>query len=180
MFYTFHHSSADILLLTMRLLGPKNPYLAHMKHRTLFYVCIALASLLDIPMSYAAHHMAHRAPLNLDRRKEPITPLLVTNYCPEVIWPGISTQSGIGPPEAGFRLAPFETKNQTVSEDWQGRVWGRTNCSFNEDGTAPKDGGPRACYTGDCNGVLKCIVGVCETHELNSNLGHKEQEFWFD
>ncbi|KAF2119933.1 thaumatin family protein [Lophiotrema nucula] len=103
--------------------------------------------------------MSIKAPRRLDLRKEPITPLLVTNNCPETIYPGISTQSGDGPKENGFKLDPGEMKNQTVSEDWQGRVWGRTNCSFNDEGTAPKDGGPKACRTGDCNGIVNCIVG---------------------
>jgi beta-mannosidase len=105
--------------------------------------------------------MAKRAPRRLERRKEPVTPLLVTNNCPETIYPGISTQSGDGPSKNGFKLDPGESSNQTVSEDWQGRVWGRTNCSFNADGTKPKDGGYKACRTGDCNGIVNCVVGVC-------------------
>lgn len=94
------------------------------------------------------------------RRKLDITPLLVTNRCSDDIWPGVSTQSGKGPSENGFKLQPGETKNQTVSEDWQGRVWGRTNCSFNTDGTGPKEGRGKACRSGDCNGILNCQVGV--------------------
>jgi beta-mannosidase len=118
-------------------------------------------ALSAIPFAHGAHHMSRKAPLKLDRRKEPMTPLLVTNHCPEVVYPGISTQSGDGPKENGFRLEPGESHNQTVSEDWQGRVWGRTNCSFSDDGTAPKNGGPKACGSGDCNGIVNCRVGVC-------------------
>ncbi|KAG9202364.1 hypothetical protein G6514_004338 [Epicoccum nigrum] len=103
--------------------------------------------------------MAVKAPRKLNRRKLDITPLLVTNNCPDDIWPGISTQTGNGPGQTGFKLSPGETKNQTVSEDWQGRVWGRTNCSFNDDGSGPANGGGRACYSGDCNGSLNCKVG---------------------
>ncbi|KAF2657625.1 thaumatin family protein [Lophiostoma macrostomum CBS 122681] len=103
--------------------------------------------------------MSTRAPRRLERRKEPITPLLVTNNCPQTIWPGISTQSGDGPKNNGFELKTGDTRNQTVSEDWQGRVWGRTNCSFNDDGTGPKSGSGRACRSGDCNGILNCQVG---------------------
>lgn len=101
-----------------------------------------------------------KAPRRLQLRKEPVTPLLVTNSCPETIWPGISTQSGDGPKENGFELQPGKTYNQTVSEDWQGRVWGRTNCSFNDEGTGPKNGQGKACRSGDCNGIMNCIVGV--------------------
>ncbi|CAO2652396.1 Nn.00g006790.m01.CDS01 [Neocucurbitaria sp. VM-36] len=103
--------------------------------------------------------MSVKAPRRLQRRKEDITPLLVTNHCPENVWPGVSTQSGEGPRENGFKLEPGETKNQTVSEDWQGRVWGRTNCSFNADGSGPAEGRGKACYSGDCNGILNCRVG---------------------
>ncbi len=68
------------------------------------------------------HHMSVKAPSRLERGKANITPLLVTNHCPGDIWPGISTQSGQGPGLNRFHLGPGETKNQTVSEDWQGRV----------------------------------------------------------
>ncbi|EON95928.1 putative thaumatin family protein [Phaeoacremonium minimum UCRPA7] len=43
-----------------------------------------------------------------------------------------------------------------VSSNWQGRVWGRTNCTFTENGTAPADMGGVACTTGDCFGKLDC------------------------
>jgi hypothetical protein len=123
-------------------------------------LCLTILLLPTIPLVNAAHHMSLKAPPKLNRRKLDITPLLVTNNCPDNIWPGISTQSGKGPSENGFKLEPGETKNQTVSEDWQGRVWGRTNCTFNSDGTGPKDGGYKACASGDCNGILNCRVGV--------------------
>jgi beta-mannosidase len=123
-------------------------------------ICTTFLALSSVPIAHGAHHMTRKAPLKLDRRKEPMTPLLVTNNCPEVVYPGISTQSGDGPKENGFRLEPGKSHNQTVSEDWQGRVWGRTNCSFTDDGTKPKNGGPKACSSGDCNGIVNCRVGV--------------------
>lgn len=122
--------------------------------------CTALCFLSGIPIADGVHHMSRKAPRKMERRKEDITPLLVTNTCPENIWPGISTQSGTGPGVTGFQLQPGETRNQTVSEDWQGRVWGRTNCSFNNDGSGPTSGSGRACSSGDCNGILNCQVGV--------------------
>lgn len=89
------------------------------------------------------------------------TPLIVTNKCPDTIHPGITTQAGGGPEKTGFKLDPGESSNQFVSENWQGRVWGRTNCSFNDDGTGPANNCPgQACGTGDCNGVLDCKVTV--------------------
>lgn len=130
-----------------------------MHTQDLFQVCTSLVALSGLPLVNGEHHMKRLAPRRIDRRKEPLTPLLVTNGCPETIWPAISTQSGDGPGLNGFELLPGKTVNQTVSEDWQGRVWGRTNCSFNAEGTGPKEGGGRACRSGDCNGILNCKVG---------------------
>lgn len=86
------------------------------------------------------------------------TPLVITNSCSETIYPGIVTQSGTGPQSAGFELSPGSNKTQSVSENWQGRVWGRTNCTFNSQGTSK--GGGKACGTGDCNGAVECKVTV--------------------
>ena len=88
-------------------------------------------------------------------------PLSIENRCKEVIYPGIVTQSGTGPSVGGFRLGTGESRELTVSADWQGRVWGRTNCSFNSAGTGPSNngglnGGGRACGTGDCGGIVNC------------------------
>ncbi|KAF2715713.1 glycoside hydrolase family 2 protein [Pleomassaria siparia CBS 279.74] len=118
-------------------------------------------ALSTLPLVGGVHHMSIKPPRRkaLELRKEPVTPLLVTNSCPETIWPGISTQSGEGPKENGFALESGKTYNQTVSEDWQGRIWGRTNCSFNDAGTKAKSGSGRACQSGDCNGILNCVVG---------------------
>ena len=125
-------------------------------------LCTAIFLLSGLPVADGVHHMASKAPRKIQRRKLDITPLLVTNRCPEDVYPGISTQSGKGPKENGFKLEPGETRNQTVSEDWQGRVWGRTNCSFDSDGTGPAEGRGKACKSGDCNGILNCQVGVCQ------------------
>ncbi|KAL1801098.1 hypothetical protein ACET3X_001440 [Alternaria dauci] len=133
-------------------------YSRPINHPSIAQLCTLLC-LSALPMADAFHHMAQKAPWKANRRKLDITPLLVTNHCPESIWPGISTQSGTGPGENGFKLEPGETKNQTVSEDWQGRVWGRTNCTFNSDGSAAESGRGRACGSGDCNGALNCQVG---------------------
>ncbi|ELR07965.1 hypothetical protein GMDG_02824 [Pseudogymnoascus destructans 20631-21] len=79
-------------------------------------------------------------------------PIKITNSCPATIWPALATQEGRGPLTHGFELAPKASKELSVSQDWQGRVWARTNCSFNA------DGGRNACDTGDCAGVLDCVV----------------------
>ena len=76
-------------------------------------------------------------------------PLIVANQCSETIYPGILTQSGTGPGTGGFELSPGSSRTLSVSKGWQGRVWGRTNCSFANGGGSS---GP-ACSTGDCGGV---------------------------
>jgi hypothetical protein len=48
-----------------------------------------------------------------------------------------------------------------VSPDWQGRIWGRTNCSFNVGGSGPSqlngvNGNGAECATG----VLDCVNTV--------------------
>lgn len=121
--------------------------------------------LILIPLVLSEHHFKRFPPevgplIHLKKRQNNGgTPLVVTNNCADDIWPGISTQSGNGPDNTGFRLSNGDTYNLTVSENWQGRVWGRTNCSFNSQGSA--NGGQSACTTGDCNGALQCRVGVC-------------------
>lgn len=85
----------------------------------------------------------------------------VTNLCTSDIYPAILTQAGTGPQFTGFLLNPGRSTSFTVSANWQGRIWGRTNCSFNADGSAPAqaggiDGSGKACLTGDCGGVVEC------------------------
>ncbi|KAI6088469.1 thaumatin family protein [Hypoxylon rubiginosum] len=84
-------------------------------------------------------------------KRENAIPLIVTNNCGETLWPGISSQHGDPPESHGFELAPGETKRQTVGPTWQGRIWGRTNCTVSGD-TA-------TCLTGDCFGKLDCEYG---------------------
>ena len=121
-----------------------------------------------LPVTEAVHHMK-RPPRALVNRENDNRPLMISNQCPEVIYPGVGTQAGVGPPVGGFRLGPGETRNFTVSGDWQGRVWGRTNCTFNADGTGPdhsggNNGGGAACGTGDCGGVVNCKGTVKNTY----------------
>ncbi|KAF4994373.1 hypothetical protein FGRMN_5792 [Fusarium graminum] len=75
-------------------------------------------------------------------------PLTITNKCDSTIWPGIATQAGKGPGTGGFELSQGKSKDLWVSWDWQGRVWGRTNCTVKDDSCS--------CKTGDCFGLLDC------------------------
>ena len=115
---------------------------------------------------YPVHHRLVAPVSNSVRKRDTDKPLRVTNGCQETIHPGISTQAGIGPETNGFELEPGSSRLLTVSSDWQGRVWGRTNCSFNAAGTGASNrgglnGGGRACMTGDCGGIVNCRLAVC-------------------
>lgn len=79
-------------------------------------------------------------------------PLLITNHCDTTIWPGLASQTGTGPGTGGFELAAGESKRLWVGSNWQGRVWGRTNCTVNKDSCS--------CKTGDCFGKLNCEFSV--------------------
>lgn len=79
-------------------------------------------------------------------------PLVVRNLCEATMWPGVATQHGEGPGIGGFELAPKEKRDLFVSSDWQGRVWGRTNCTVSGDSCS--------CQTGDCFSKLDCEFSV--------------------
>ena len=130
------------------------------------YLATSLILLLLVPATEALHHMK-RAPLQDISQRGETRPLSISNQCKETIYPGIVTQFGTPPKLSGFKLNTGQTRNLTVGADWQGRVWGRTNCSFNVAGTGPSNsggynGGGRACATGDCGGLVNCkaTVGV--------------------
>ncbi|KAI1114744.1 thaumatin family protein [Nemania sp. NC0429] len=84
-------------------------------------------------------------------KRDRAIPLIITNNCPDTLWPGIASQAGDAPELHGFELAPGKTRNLTVGPTWAGRVWGRTNCTVGGDSAA--------CQTGDCLGRLNCIYG---------------------
>jgi hypothetical protein len=94
-------------------------------------------------------------------KRADMAPLKITNKCPNTIWPGIGTQAGTGPGMGGFELASGDSRDLMVSKDWQGRVWGRTNCSFSPTGDGPANVAANmghACDSGDCLGVLNCVA----------------------
>lgn len=77
-----------------------------------------------------------------------------------------------------FELSPGSNKTQSVSSDWQGRVWGRTNCSFDAQG---QSGGGRACQTGDCGGVVQCqATGETPTTLAEFTLSGAEGSSYYD
>jgi hypothetical protein len=132
----------------------------------------------------ASHDILRKSPSQIlpqivSPRATTSIPLKITNNCPDTIWPALASQAGTGPGTGGFQLTPGTSQSLLVSSDWQGRVWGRTNCSFNADGSGPSNlngnnGTGQACQTGDCNGVLSCVVTVCSPLYLPiSNEGYR-------
>jgi beta-mannosidase len=120
--------------------------------------CSLLFALL-LPPTIAIHHM--KLPLvHWVNKRDSGVPITVTNQCSEDIYPGIETQGGTGPGSSGFLLQPGASNSQLVSADWNGRVWARTNCSFNAQGTASANGSGPACTTGDCGGTVACSSTV--------------------
>lgn len=92
------------------------------------------------------------------RDNEERVPLKITNKCDATIWPGIATQAGAGPGTGGFELSSNNSTELWVSPDWQGRVWGRTNCTVNDDSCS--------CETGDCFGLLDCEFSVSQVKDF--------------
>ena len=125
----------------------------------------SLLLVLVLPPSIAIHHM-QLPPVHWVNKRDSSVPLTVTNKCDEDIYPGIQTQGGTGPPSSGFLLNPGASNSQMVGADWNGRVWARTNCSFNAQGTASANGTGPACSTGDCGGTVTCPSTV----SIRSNL----------
>jgi hypothetical protein len=133
---------------------------------------IALLCLVQTAAAYQTNRYFERNPNPRPRParsgppiKRDSVPLVISNNCAETVWPGIGTQAGTGAGTGGFELASGDSKSLTVSADWQGRVWGRTNCSFSVDGSHASnlngnDGSGAACNTGDCGGVLSCVLTV--------------------
>lgn len=119
-----------------------------------------LVFLTPIRSAEAIHHMKLNPASWIDAQDSSRL-FKVTNLCTDDIYPAIETQGGQGPSQTGFVAAPGNTTDFTVSADWQGRIWARTNCSFDANGTGPAhpggiDGNGKACLTGDCGGILQC------------------------
>lgn len=106
--------------------------------------------------------VARAALLQQKAAQNTIVPLIITNRCSDTIWPAVHTDGGQGPESHGFELAAGSSKNSTMKTDWHGRVWGRTNCTFDNKGFG-------SCGTGDCGGNLTCTVTVSFGDVKNMN-----------
>lgn len=140
----------------------------HLSNRkTLLLSTIALSYLTS---SVSAIHHLQKPPVQIVNRQNSDLPVVVTNKCAETIYPAILTQSGTGPGKSGFKLDPNDSLPQTVSADWRGRVWGRTNCSFSDDGTPLSGQGGAPCSSGDCGAFVQCQGAVRLHHSSSSHL----------
>ena len=79
--------------------------------------------------------------------------ITITNSCPDDLWPALLTTNNTGPYQSGFYLPPQMSIQLWVSHDWIGRIWARTNCSFDESTNT----GP--CFTGSCGNIMNCSIG---------------------
>ncbi|KAI7748929.1 hypothetical protein M8C21_029618 [Ambrosia artemisiifolia] len=75
--------------------------------------------------------------------------ITVVNECGFTIWPAIS-----GSPDlniTGFKLTEGNSRSFETPENWSGRLWGRTDCSFNG------SSGHGSCKIADCgSGEMEC------------------------
>jgi len=84
------------------------------------------------------------------------TTFTLTNSCGYTVWPGLLSSAGSPPlPTTGFALAPGESRAVDVPAAWSGRIWGRTLCAADDQGS-----GRVACATGECgSGTVECAGG---------------------
>lgn len=79
---------------------------------------------------------------------------MLENRCNTTIWPGIL--AGAGKPQlmnGGLVLNPGQTININAPTGWSGRLWGRTECSFDQSGRG-------YCATGDCGSGMEQCAGT--------------------
>ncbi|XP_051129237.1 pathogenesis-related thaumatin-like protein 3.5 [Andrographis paniculata] len=72
----------------------------------------------------------------------------IVNYCREPVWPAVMP----GDAENGGSSGSLKTGQSIVFRapvGWSGRIWGRSNCNFDQTGNG-------SCLTGDCGPSLKC------------------------
>ncbi|KAK4575041.1 hypothetical protein LTR86_000893 [Recurvomyces mirabilis] len=139
------------------------------------------ASLLLYALTASAEHHMRTNNIAIRQNGNTNTPILVTNLCSETIYPAILTQGGTGPQNTGWVAAPNTNVTVQVSEDWQGRVWARSNCTFNSNGQGNANGGGSQCTTGDCGGLLACKgPGAAPATLAEFTLTGSDQQTFYD
>ena len=132
--------------------------------RNLILLSLTLYQLTFTATAHKHKPFHSRKSRHILKRQYGSVPLAVTNECDDTIYPAIQSQSGSGPEVTGFELQSGESRWQMVSADWQGRIWGRTNCTFDDNGSGTRAYG-RACLSGDCGGNVECVGTVSTRSE---------------
>ncbi|KAF0895586.1 hypothetical protein E2562_013898 [Oryza meyeriana var. granulata] len=81
------------------------------------------------------------------RGVESLRVFTIINQCKTMVWPAITPGESFG--GGGFALRPGQSMVFTAPEGWSGRIWGRTECDFDQ-------GGNGSCATGSCGSALQC------------------------
>ncbi|MFT3776026.1 MAG: thaumatin family protein [Minicystis sp.] len=72
------------------------------------------------------------------------------NACQQTIWAAALNAPEYDLPEkGGWKLDPGQSYTITLPDAWGGRFWGRTGCTFDQNGNGK-------CDTADCGGKLEC------------------------
>jgi hypothetical protein len=72
------------------------------------------------------------------------------NTTQQTVWAVSTGNPGYTPPDGGaWTLGPGQTVTLTYPSTWNGRIWGRTGCSFD-------NAGQGSCATGDCGSGITC------------------------
>jgi hypothetical protein len=72
------------------------------------------------------------------------------NTTQQTVWAVSTGNPGYTAPDEGeWALAPGQTVTLTYPSTWNGRIWGRTGCSFDSEGNG-------TCETGDCGSGITC------------------------
>lgn len=134
-----------------------------------------VVALLLAPAVFAEHHMTA---FKIERRQSGQTniPISVVNSCQDTIYPAILTQGGTGPSKTGWQAKSGSNQTVYVSADWQGRVWARTNCTWNASGASGT-----SCSTGDCGGLQACKgPGVAPASLAEFTLNGSNSQTFYD
>jgi Thaumatin family len=73
----------------------------------------------------------------------------IVNAVSQTVWVASNPNTQHPLAATGWVLAPGQSVVVKVPDGWGGRIWGRTGCSFDADGTGH-------CATGDCDGRFQC------------------------
>lgn len=103
--------------------------------------------LFMMPLSVLILQIAMAAGQNTSTEAKSFT---LVNNCNETIWPAILTR-GNNSNGYGFALQQGQTAFYNATAGWSGRMWARTGCSFDKNGTG-------TCQTGSCGTSMNCTV----------------------